>query len=353
MWRLLALLLLGAPPVLAQVVSPPEMLGVIAGPGATVEPPGVRFYGTDLGWTFEHRGTHYMLFGDTWPHERSPCDALPHNDDSLATFPLELPAKGVPTLTVTTDPDAPSEFARIRLFHDGDSAVMGYNKTPLTAFSDGTDAVTLFGLIDLVRCRPGRRRERPSCRPYEHLACSQEVGICAPPLLGYDAPCDLATGAGCILGQACEPTRTGICIDPQSSQYDGTTASLPATAAYHTHIGFQDADRPSDCRHPLRPERHRRVHARRRRRRPRRPLDRVGVEPVPGRAAADERPARRRRAGVRPRCSGPGRSIPLVHQLAAHLHFTPLPFVVQACFGPVNVATPHWPVGAFGGSRTR
>ena len=42
---------------------------------------------------------------------------------------------------------------------------MGYNKTPLTAFSDGRDAITLFGLIDPVRCR--RRRGRPSCRPYE------------------------------------------------------------------------------------------------------------------------------------------------------------------------------------------
>ena len=65
------------------------MLGSIAGPGAVVEPAGVRFYGTDLGWTFEHRGQHFMLFGDTWPHPRSPCDPLPHNDDSQVTFPLD------------------------------------------------------------------------------------------------------------------------------------------------------------------------------------------------------------------------------------------------------------------------
>src|SRR5215475_12368653 len=208
MLRVLTLLLCSASQLVAQVVSPPRMLGPIAGPGSVVTPAGVRFYGTDLGWTFEHGGRHFMLFGDTWPHSRSMCEALPHNDDSQATL---APPPDLPTLTIATDPDAPSEFARIRLFRDGESLVMGYNKTPLTAFSDGTDAVCLFGLVDLVRCR--NRRGWPSCRPYDHLTCSQEVGICTPPTLGYDAPCDVATGAGCIPGQQkCEPTPTGICI---------------------------------------------------------------------------------------------------------------------------------------------
>jgi hypothetical protein len=244
MLRVLALVLVCASPLLAQVVSPPRLLGPIAGPGSAVQPAGVRFYGTDLGWTFEHRGTHFMLFGDTWPHPRSPCDPLPHNDDSQATFPLDLPANELPTLTIAADPAAPNEFARIRLFRDGDSQVMGYNKTPLTAFSDGTDAVGLFGLIDLVRCR--KRGGKPSCRPYSHLTCSQQVGVCGPPVLGFDAPCDVVTGAGCIAGQTCRPTTTGICVDPDSSQYDGTTASLPATAAYHTHVGIQQAAQPTD-----------------------------------------------------------------------------------------------------------
>lgn len=243
----LAVLLLVAAPAAAQVASPPEFLGPVAGPGAVVAPPGVRFYGTDLGWTFEHAGTHWMLFGDTWPHPRSPCDPLPLGDDSMVSLPLAPPADmppALPTLTVVTDPAAPSEFARIRLLRNGASQVMGYNKTPLTAWSDGTDAVALFGLIDLVRCR--MRRGKPSCRPYDHLTCSRQVGVCAPAILGYDAPCDLATNAGCILDQQCTATPTGICVDPDSSQSDGTTASLPETAAYHTHVGFQDPARPSD-----------------------------------------------------------------------------------------------------------
>ena len=87
--KALALLLVCVGPgALAQDVAPPVLLGSIAGPGSVVDPAGVRFYGTDLGWTFEHRGQHFMLFGDTWPHSRSMCDPLPHNDDSQATLAL-------------------------------------------------------------------------------------------------------------------------------------------------------------------------------------------------------------------------------------------------------------------------
>src|SRR5262245_43994459 len=101
MMRVLALLLCCASPSLAQIVSPPEFLGPIAGPGSAVGPAGVRFYGTDLGWTFEHRGQHFMLFGDTWPHPQSMCEPLPHNDDSQATLPL-APPSGLALLTVAT-----------------------------------------------------------------------------------------------------------------------------------------------------------------------------------------------------------------------------------------------------------
>jgi hypothetical protein len=207
MLRALAMLLCFGSPLFAQVVTPPEFLGSIAGPGSAVDPPGVRFYGTDLGWTFEHRGQHFMLFGDTWPHSQSMCEPLPHNDDSQATFPLTLPS-GLPPLAIATDPAAPNEFARIRLLRDGESLVLGYNKTPLTAFSDGKDAVCLFGLADTVRC--SQRRGKPSCRPYKHLTCSEDIGTCVPAMLGYNLPCDLETGAGCIAGERCEATPTSV-----------------------------------------------------------------------------------------------------------------------------------------------
>ena len=67
-----ALLLLAASPaaggfvVPGPVAGPPEILGRLAGPGATTVPPGLFLYGTDLGWTFTHQGQLQILFGDTW-----------------------------------------------------------------------------------------------------------------------------------------------------------------------------------------------------------------------------------------------------------------------------------------------
>ena len=42
---------------------------------------------------------------------------------------------------------------------------------------------------------------------------------------------DLDTGAGCLPGQTCGATDAGICVDPTSSQNDGTPASTVFTAA--------------------------------------------------------------------------------------------------------------------------
>ena len=175
-------------------------------------PPACASTAPTSGWTFEHRGQHFMLFGDTWPHPRSPCEALPHNDDSQATMPLELlrasrrsPSPPIPRRRTSSRASACSATAN--------RSSWGTTRPRSPRSATARDAVCLFGLIDLVRCRS--RRGRPSCRPYDHLTCSQEVGICTPPTLGLDAPCDVATGAGCIAGQRCEATATGICIDPR------------------------------------------------------------------------------------------------------------------------------------------
>jgi hypothetical protein len=226
----------------AQTVGPPQVLGPIAGPGAVVAPAGVRFYGTDLGWTFEHRGQLFMLFGDTWPHAHSLCEPPPANDDSQATLPLAVPADR-PELTIATSPEAPAEFARIEVLRGSESLSMGYLKTPQAAFSDGVDAFGIFGLADPVRCRRKTLRARPSCHPFDDLTCTQDVGVCVPNPFGYDAPCDLVTGGGCLPGQQCTPTATGLCVDPQSSESNGTSASLPLTVAYTVHFAAQDRAR--------------------------------------------------------------------------------------------------------------
>ncbi len=187
-----------ASPVAAQIASPPRVVGRLVGPGATPAPPGLRLYGTDLGWTFEHQGQLIMLFGDTWRHARSLCDGEPRNDDTQATLPLAAPA-GVPPLTFLTKSDVPGEFAPILLSRGAASLSLAYGQVPLTGFSDGADAIAVFGRAEYVRCWRRTPRAQPSCRPHKHLRCTQEVGECVPRLLVVPTLCDLASGAGCIL----------------------------------------------------------------------------------------------------------------------------------------------------------
>src|SRR4029450_5321865 len=79
-------LLAAATPSLAQTIAPPEVIGTLAGPGSG-QTPGLAFYGTDLGWTFEHRGKLLALFGDTWPFATFLCDPSPLHDYTQHTLP--------------------------------------------------------------------------------------------------------------------------------------------------------------------------------------------------------------------------------------------------------------------------
>ena len=228
----------------ASFVTTSEMLGTIAGPTTPLSQPGLAFYGTDLGWTVEHDGTLLMLFGDTWPRARFLCETVPTNDDCQATLPLARPA-GAPSLTFATRAGAPTELDPILVFRGSESLGMGFIRTPLAAFSDGSDVIGIFGRPEHVACTQRSSRKPPSCRPEEHLDCTQALGICSPPAIGLQAVCDLGTGAGCLPGQTCGATDTGICIDPTSSQNDGTPASTVFTAAATIEIARQDPAAPA------------------------------------------------------------------------------------------------------------
>ncbi len=241
---LLSLLGLAATPAPARIVATAEVLGPLAGPNATLAQPGLQFYGTDLGWTVEHDGKLLMLFGDTWPYARFLCDTIPTNDDCQATLPL-APPSGVPPLTFQTRADAPDTVDPILVFRGAESLDMGFIRTPLAAFSDGTDMIGVFGRPEYVPCTRRSARRPPSCRPHEHLTCTQTVGRCVPSRIGLSGLCDVSTGTGCLPGQTCTATTDGLCIDAGSSQNDGTDASTLFTVAATIEIATQDAAAPA------------------------------------------------------------------------------------------------------------
>jgi len=229
----------------AQTADPPEIIGTLVGPGASPAQPDLRLYGTDLGWTYEHAGELRMLFGDTWPHASSLCDGEPRNDDTIATLPLAPPGDDVPPLVFETAASDPTAFAHLELTRDGASIPLAYGQVPIGGFSDGDNAFAVFGRGEPIRCT-ARKKGRPAvCKKHEHLECTPAVGECLPARVEIPQLCDLASGDGCIPGTTCAPSPTGFCVDPTSSQHDGTPASLRFTVAHQQVIAVQDRTMPA------------------------------------------------------------------------------------------------------------
>lgn len=230
---------------IAQTASRPEVIGTLVGPGASPAQPALRLYGTDLGWTFEHQGRLVMLFGDTWPVADSLCAGEPRNDDTVATLPLE-PPPGVPPLTFVTKRDAPDDFAPILATRGTESLTMAYGQVPVAGFSDGTHVAAVLGRGEYVRCVRRSSRKPPTCPGAQGLMCEPHVGECLPATLAIPPLCDLDSGAGCLPGSTCQPSPTGFCVDPTSSQNDGTSASLRFQIAHRQDVALQDGDSPAD-----------------------------------------------------------------------------------------------------------
>ncbi len=243
----------------AQVASPPEILGVLAGPGSEPVQPDLAFFGTDLGWTVEHQGKLQILFGDTDDTYDHVCYGQTHNDDTQGVLPLQRPATGAPPLTMETSPDDPNTLQYLRVLRGGESLQMGYGQVPVSAYSDGRDLVAIVGRGGTIHCNPGVSSPVAACRgpladhpallnwlSADGLQCSQAIGECTPAPNDIPTPCDLDSGRGCnaLLGEVCTPTDTGLCIDPSSSQNLGTTASQVHTTANEMEFAIQDPDEP-------------------------------------------------------------------------------------------------------------
>jgi hypothetical protein len=222
---------------------PPEVLGALVGPGST-QRAGLQLFGTDLGWTFVHRGKQTMLFGDSMPDARYYCDNHdPVQDDSLATLPLSPPVE-VPQLDFVTAPGDASQFATLTVNRGGAALPMGLGRTPVTAWSDGQHAFAMIGHIEFTTCQRAADGGL-GCDAEAGLTCSRDVGMCTPALTDVPSPCDLTSGQGCSLGQQCTAAPNGFCVDLTCSQYDGTASSAPFAIARNTELAMQRDDDPA------------------------------------------------------------------------------------------------------------
>ncbi len=242
---------------LAQTAAPPQVIGAFAGPHSVPAQPNVKFFGTDLGWTVEHEGKLRVLFGDTDEEFNSKCFPMLFSDDSQGEIPLSRP-DGVPPLTMDTLPEDPDRLQRIIVTRKGESLQMGYGQVPVSAYSDGKDLVAIVHRGGTLHCKDGVTNPVVACRgplsdhpdllnwwSADGLRCTKTLGECLPAPNNIPTACELATGEGCVplLGQVCTPVPEGICVDPSSSQNNGTPYSERFTVGNEVEFAVEDPSR--------------------------------------------------------------------------------------------------------------
>jgi hypothetical protein len=230
----------------------------LIGPGA--QRPGV--YGTDLGFTFRHPYRDaagaideriVFFFGDTWPTFDSPCTEPPWtNDDTMATLRVaDLPEYPPgPPGTGTSAPRCPVlDFAvpdplhdrPLRVLYESRDIDLGYNRTPLTGWSDGRRPYGLFTDAALATCASDENcGAGRSCAHGEFGRCA--VDPCPP---GQECPRDAGLDDAlpmsvCRLDRddcatpfsprrrcVADPQDRGMCTDPTGSMWVSGSAVNP------------------------------------------------------------------------------------------------------------------------------
>jgi hypothetical protein len=221
-------------------VSAPEVVGILIGPEADHPLGDLNVYGTDLGFAYEHKGKLNIMFGDTLPTPDDICNEQ-HNDDSLASLPAKFDGT-VPELDFHKKTDAPNEFVPLQLMRGDESLFLGFGQAPTTAFSDGEHVYAMFDVLDLTRCSDDSAAACPTDDKFE---CSPNIGECQPSYKGVIPPlCDLKNQTGCFGGQQCVAAPAPPCVDPTSSQYDGTVLGEIASTTENNVLGVQRDDDP-------------------------------------------------------------------------------------------------------------
>ena len=228
-----------------------EILGPFTGPQAplhpdNVEPVPIRYYGTDLGWTYEHEGTLHILFGDTMANEEgekieaSSGDRL---DDSFGTIDLDEwndPAsfsRGNMPLIRLGQNAGTDEMSAI----DPGHAMEGF-KTPVGGFSNGERQFGLFYIAKPEGCRVDA-----DC--VSGFSCDTGIGYTGEKYttdVGLTLACVESASGSCIAdtmdGEVAGPS--GLCVDPTSTIWADSDLGRVGAAATKIRIGLRNPDDP-------------------------------------------------------------------------------------------------------------
>ena len=250
----LAVLLLAAcgpaePPAVVRT----EYLGGFAGVGATLHPDNaapqrIEYYGTDLGFTYQHGDRLQILFGDSWAIENyAPIEASTgaRFDDSFGSIdlvewadPLRIGPGNIPPILLGQNPGM-TEASAIDPGH-----TMDLGKTPMGGFSNGTREFGIFNIGKPLACSTDA-----DCR--NGLTCDTTLGYFGASSSSED---NLTLGCregtpGCIadtmLDAAGAPVPgSGFCTDETSVLRGPRVSNLLSAIGIRVLIGLRDTAEP-------------------------------------------------------------------------------------------------------------
>lgn len=231
-----------------------NVIGPFTGPQAPLHPDNlaphrIEYYGTDLGWTYEHQGQLQILFGDTMANEiGDPIEASSGGrlEDSFGSIdlarwnrPQTFTRENMPLIRLGQNPDS-AEMAAI----DPGHAMEGF-KTPVAGFSNGVDEFAVFftykplGCATDADCPNGTR-------------CDTGLGYVGTPWTsdeGLTLACAGGSSPACIASTLTDASGkpvadSGFCNDPSSTVYADTQAGRTAAVAVKQLIATRDRDVP-------------------------------------------------------------------------------------------------------------
>jgi hypothetical protein len=231
-----------------------QVLGVFTGEGAklhpaNIEPNPIRYYGTDLGFTYEHKGKLVILFGDTMATESGDNidnGTPPVQDDAYGSIALsdwgepETIAPGNIPLILLGQIDGSSQMATI----DPGVPMEGF-KTPVGGYSNGDSEFGVFytgkplGCLEDADCESG-------------LSCDAGLGYAGQPYFqgeGQTIPCLDGSSPACIpdtmtnaAGEAI--SGSGFCSDTGSTIWAEEGFGRIAAVGVTHLIGRRSEDNP-------------------------------------------------------------------------------------------------------------
>ncbi len=209
----------------------------------------IAYYGTDLGFTYQHDGKLQLLFGDTMANETGePIEASSGTrlDDSFGSIdlaewpdPASFSPGHIPLIKLPQNPGS-DEMSAI----DIGRAMEGF-KTPVGGFSNGRDEYGVF-----FNFKPQGCRTDSECG--NGMTCDTGLGYVGPPYTneaGVTFGCIDGSIAACISDTESDASGSpvagsGFCADHGSTIFAETPMGRIGAMGVHLLIGTRSTDKP-------------------------------------------------------------------------------------------------------------